>query len=323
MRIDRNLVGWGIFFIVLGAVPLLVRQGFLDVGLARSALSMWPLFLVAVGLGLLLRGTPLDWVGGLLTAATAGAIAGSFLVGGGSFTSGFCSDESTGAPDRVAGGTLTDGASMTIELPCGELHVTTSAGSGWDVSAPSDDGRGPRVTQDGDDVRIAGGEGRGFFIDTIGARPSWAVRIPRDPAIDLAVELSAGSTSVDLDRARLGNLGLSINAGSARVDAVSVASLATFSVGLNAGDLRIALPAQAVRGIIEANAGSVAICVPAGTTLRITLDDNITASHNLAQRGLVQSGDVWSSPAGSTGPTIDLAIEANAASITLDPEDGC
>lgn len=82
MRVDRGFVGWGVFCVVAGAVPLLVNQGLIDARVARDALSLWPLFIVAVGLGLLLRDTPIDWLGGLVAVTTAGAIAGSVLVWG-------------------------------------------------------------------------------------------------------------------------------------------------------------------------------------------------------------------------------------------------
>ena len=74
-------------------------------------------------------------------------------------------------------------------------------------------------------------------------------------------------------------------------------------------------------GSVEMNAGSLDLCVPEGIGLAITMsDDNVTFSHNLDDLGLTRQGDVWRS---GTGDAITLSIEGNAASFTLNPEEGC
>src|SRR4029079_17884090 len=56
MHLDRRLLGWGIFFVLLGAIPLAVRAGLLDRALVGQWPLLWPVLLIGWGLGLLLRG---------------------------------------------------------------------------------------------------------------------------------------------------------------------------------------------------------------------------------------------------------------------------
>ncbi len=83
MRIDRAFVGWGLFFILVGAVPLAVRGGALTQDQVAEWWRFWPLLVVAIGLGLILRKTPFEGLGGLLVAVTAGVMVGSLVAAGG------------------------------------------------------------------------------------------------------------------------------------------------------------------------------------------------------------------------------------------------
>ena len=81
MHIDRRLLGWGVFFILVGAIPLAVRGGFLDAERVVSWPSLWPVLLIGWGLGLLLRQTPIEWIGGGVTAVVLGLMAGGRSAG--------------------------------------------------------------------------------------------------------------------------------------------------------------------------------------------------------------------------------------------------
>src|SRR4051812_7227969 len=82
MRIDERFLNWGVFFIVLGAVPLLVQANAVDRDLVARSWQLWPLLIVGAGLGLLLRRTAFDFAGGLVAAATFGLMLGGlFAVG--------------------------------------------------------------------------------------------------------------------------------------------------------------------------------------------------------------------------------------------------
>jgi hypothetical protein len=76
-------------------------------------------------------------------------------------------------------------------------------------------------------------------------------------------------------------------------------------------------------GSLSANAGSIELCVPPEATLRFRVEEQLTFGHNLDDRGLVRSGDVWTREGGVGAPVIDLSIEGNAANFSLDPSGGC
>jgi hypothetical protein len=73
---------------------------------------------------------------------------------------------------------------------------------------------------------------------------------------------------------------------------------------------------------MSVNAGSMELCAPDGLAFAITIEDpNVTFSHNLDEGGLDRSGDTWRSGEGSAA--LELDVEGNAGSFTLNPEGGC
>ena len=82
MTIRRGFLNWGVFLICLGTVPLAIQLGLLDADVAAELLRLWPLILIGIGLGLLLRLTPYAAIGGLVVAATFGVLLGTLLGGG-------------------------------------------------------------------------------------------------------------------------------------------------------------------------------------------------------------------------------------------------
>src|SRR5256885_15589268 len=82
MHLDRRLAGWGVFLVLLGAIPLLVRQGVLTTDMVARAWTLWPVLLIAAGVGLLLRRTPFEFLGGLLAAAAPRILGGALFAGG-------------------------------------------------------------------------------------------------------------------------------------------------------------------------------------------------------------------------------------------------
>src|SRR3972149_8168205 len=82
MHIDRRLLGWGAFFVMAGAIPLLVRADLVQRDVMGNWPSLWPLLLIGGGLGLLLRGTPFHVLGGTVSVLTAGVMVGGLLTSG-------------------------------------------------------------------------------------------------------------------------------------------------------------------------------------------------------------------------------------------------
>jgi len=319
VHIDRGFASWGVFLVAVGAVPLAVRAGLVPVG--APWLELWPLLLVAWGIGLILARTPLGGIGGVLAAASIGIIVGGLLstVGGiGSVASG-CGSGS-GTPFATQTGSFSSPrASVDLDPGCGRLDVTVG-GTGWQVAGGTPDGRPPQLDAGSDRLHVRSSD-TGFGPFDAGGR-SWQVTLPANQAIDLSVSANAGTARLALANATLGQVSMSVNAGSARADFTG-AALQHLSVSANAGDARLTLPAATLSGSLSANAGSIAICVPHGTGLRITAS-SVLGGNDFADRGLRQEGDAWTSPDYGTAATrIDLSASANLGSITLDPEGGC
>ncbi len=326
MRIDRDLLGWGVFFLVAGGLPLAIQAGALPGTVLDRWWSAWPLILVGIGLGLVLRRTPLETLGGVLVAATFGVMAAGALGGGfggvSGFPSGVCGPDEGGVPFPPQAGRFERDASISVELDCGEVIIDMSGGDGWTLDGTDDDGSGPGIDAGGDGLRIEPrGEGP---RNLLGERDAWHLGLPTGTRLDLDLGLNAGRMDVELPGASVGVVDLQLNAGQVRLDLRDVEAIEGVDLQLNAGQLDLTLPDQSMTGAIQANAGSIRICAPEGVALRLHTGDSVFASNDFAQGGLVQVGDVWESPDYDVAVTrIELRTEATAGSFQLDPEEGC
>ncbi|HEX5823263.1 MAG TPA: DUF5668 domain-containing protein, partial [Candidatus Limnocylindrales bacterium] len=233
MRIDRRLVGFGLFLVTVGVVMIAVRQGLIPDETARRAWNLWPLVLIGIGLSMILAGRPGAAVGGLVTAVTFGAIVGGVVATGSFGPIGLCTgDREKGTAFPQAGGDLGAAAHVSIDQACGDLQITTVAGSTWTLSGVSGDGRPPTVSATATELRIATGSIGAFEI---GDSSGWDLALPQTPAIDLDVTASAGEGRLALAGANLADLSVVRNAGSIRVDLRDVAAIGSLSLEANAG----------------------------------------------------------------------------------------
>jgi hypothetical protein len=316
MRVHRGLLFWGLFLISLGAVPLLVKTGAIDVAALAGAWHLWPIILIAIGLGLLVGRSQVALVGTVVTAIILGIAAGAALATGGSWLGilGDCANGRSVAAHEDSAGTFTSPATVDLELNCGEVQITTQPGTDWALHA-NFAGPQPIVTpaQDRLDVRSPGS----------GARyQAWALQLPSAALGDIDLQANAGSGTVDLSGARLASFIAEINAFDLTVDAGD-ATIDRINLTMNAGRSRIRLGSGSVSGSLSVNAGAIELCVPVGSQLRIRLTDQLTFANNLDDRGLVKSGGTWTRPGGDPSSVIDLTVDGAAASLTLDPDGGC
>ena len=79
MHINRGLLGWGVFLIALGVEALAIRSGVVDANLARRALEVWPLILIAIGVDLVLQRTPASPLGTIAVSLVVALRAGALL----------------------------------------------------------------------------------------------------------------------------------------------------------------------------------------------------------------------------------------------------
>lgn len=323
MRIDRRLLGWGLFLIIVGAIPLLVRGGYLDTDLVGEWPSLWPLLLIGWGLGLVLRRTPGELLGSAISVTVLGIMVGGLIATGfGGFPSfGGCGD-GTGAtsfPDRS--GTLSESGRVTVEFNCGTLTVKAVDGTDWSVSGVGPDGKGPVIEANAGRVVIkARDEDFQGFID---AGSSWEVAVPRAPIVDIGITLNAGEGTVDMTGANLDAMNMTLNAGSLTFKLAEAAALASVNGTVNAGSATLDLPGSVTDVNLTLNAGSMIVCLPAGTPLRVTWSGTL-GSNNFDSLGLDKIDDRhWMTDALSSADALELDVSANAGSFTLQLGGSC
>ncbi len=326
MRIRRGFLGWGIFLLIVGAIPLAVRAGYVTVDQIGNVGSLWPLILIGIGIGVLLARTRFAFLGGILVAATFGIIVGGVFSGGvDALGAGACGPGSGGLMTFPArdGTIASPSASVDLELNCGDLTLSVAPGEGWRVEGEARDGTLPDIDADDDSLRVSSHDGGGW-LDGLDDRETWRVTLPGRARLDVTMDLNAGSSTMDLGAASVGALDLTLNAGAINLDMASVNDVGEFQIDVNAGSLELTLPDESFEGSIEVNAGSVSLCAPPGAALRLNTSDSIVASYDYDGHGLVKNGSTWETPGFDDATVrIELETQANAGSFSLNPEGGC
>lgn len=324
MHVDRRLLGWGLFLVIAGAIPLLVRSGTLSAELVGGWPALWPLLLIGWGLSLILRWTPGAFLGSAISVTIMGVMAGGLIATGfGDFRAfGACGTGDGGSSFENRTGTLTDSGRMSIEFNCGSLEVGTIDGSDWALRGTGPEGRGPDVTASLGEVRFrpADRDALNAFTDVAS---TWQIDVPRTPIIDLGITLNAGKGTLDLAGARLGNAHVTLNAGEIVMDLAEAESLSSVNGTVNAGAATIRLPADVGDANLTLNAGALALCVPAGSGIRVTWGGAL-ASNNLDELGFVKVDEQhWTTPGfNASDPHLELLVSANAGAFELNPTTG-
>jgi len=325
MRIDTRFLNWGVFFIVAGAIPLAVQQGILTADTVADWWRFWPLLIIAAGIGLLLRRTPVAFLGGVLLAGIFGVMVGGVITAGTSldFGSIACGNAKSTTAFATETGALAPVASVELEFDCGDLTLGTAAGSTWTVAGTSHDGRAPIVDGSAGRLSVRSHDHDGAITPFTENREDWQVTLPSDVALTVSTTLNAGSARLDLSDSGVESISSTINAGSYVVD-LGGTDVRRLSLTVNAGSGTIQFPEADVNGSMTVNAGSIEFCVPASVGLQVTTNDSFIASNNFADRGLTKSGSTWQSSNWATAANrIDLSATANAGSLGLNPEGGC
>jgi hypothetical protein len=319
MHIDRRLLGWGAFFILVGGIPLAVRGGVLDEAFVSRWPALWPVLLIGWGLGLLLRRTPIDWVGGAVGAIVFGIMGGGALAtgfGGVPIMSGGCGGDASGTTFATQQGTFAGAGQLNVEFNCGSLLIGAVDAADWSVSGSAPAGRAPSVTTSGSTVSIESASGGSLFEDA--GKSSWTVGVPRAPELGLGVTLNAGEGTADLAGATISSVSLTVNAGSFSMDLAGATRVGDVNATVNAGNATVSLPAGGRSANLSLNAGNLDVCVPAGAAVRVRWSGALGAN-DLDASGLVKVDDnTWTS-AGfvDSQPHLELRVSANAGSFGM------
>jgi hypothetical protein len=319
MRINRKFLYWGVFLVALGVVLVAADLSGVDETTLADWLRLWPLAVVAIGLGIVLRRTRFNVAGGMLAAAVPG------LVLGGAFALGpriavDCGAHGEPSTFITREGTFEGPARVDVTTGCGSLVVTTAPGAGWLLDAGNTENREARVDATGTSLSIDNGRRNGWHGFGTG-RDVWRLTLPTSTIDDLSLVVNAGEGDIDLAGADLGRLDLTTNAGRTTVG-LAEASLTKLSGTVNAGMLSLDLPSAAdVTGSVVINAGALQVCTPAGVGLRIHQTSVLGAT---SINGQEQSGRDWQSPDyASAAHRTDLTITTNFGNVEVNPIGGC
>jgi hypothetical protein len=315
--IHRTALFAGVALAAAGTVMLIGVNDTTAGDAILSALRLWPLALVALGVALLARRTRFAVAGTLVAALLAGVLIGGAAVAAPELPS-ICHDrDAVSIPTRS--GTFDGPATVELDLGCGDLDVSTIDGNDWRLDTLDLGGRsavvesGPDalvVRTDDDDLRGFGRQG-----------DAWQLALPRAMAFDLDAEVNAGRGRLDLAGATIGVLELEVNAGETRLD-LGTTTVNSLDIDVNAGSATVLLPvASDLVGDLDVSAGAIEICAPAGLGLRIQGDADFGRTQF---NGLVRVGDAWETPDLSTATHLaELSVSAQAGSVVVNPAGGC
>lgn len=344
MRINRSLLNWGVFLIALGGIPLAVDQGWIQSDIASELGQLWPLILVGIGLGLILRWTPFSWFGGALVAATFGVIFGAAAVSirdndlGNlqgiipAIASGACADGDDPAETTTSEGIASSEAfRLDVSLPCGELSVSRTDDSTWSVVAAHEPGEAPVVDEtDGANgttglrIRDRGGEDLAFIGSQ--TRSDWDVQVPAGAVLSMSATLDAAQGTVDTGAGPVDRFSATLNAADATVDLGEASSdvAPAISMTLNASDGLLVLPAGSAQVSVTLNASSLEVCSPSGVPMLVELNETLSSS-DLGDAGLDKVDDDTWQTSGFTrsGEHQTIDITSTVSSLTIERPEAC
>jgi len=321
MNVNRRWLYGGVFLIALGAVLLAGQGDAVDGDVIAQAARLWPVLVIALGIGLLLRRTRFGLAGGMIAAAVPGLVLGGMLVAAPVAVAEVGPACNGVQPTSIATreGSFDGPASVDLRLRCGDVTVTTGSGSTWSLEAGNGSGTAAVVAATADRLSVASSFAERPF-GVVRGSDVWRLRLPLANRLDLAATVEAGRGRLDLAGADLGTVELVVNAGEANAD-LGKATLERLAAHVNGGAASLRLPADDFAANLTVNAGALRICAPSDLGLRIRSEGTLTAT---TYDGLVRSGDTWQSPGYATAiHHADVTISANVASVDVNPMGGC
>ena len=250
-------------------IPLAVSQGWVARDVVSRAWELWPLILIGVGIGLILRRTRFHFAGGLLVAATFGVMFGAVLAGGLNLGTLGCGSGPAATDPTIldqqgtfGGGTATVDAPCHVREPVRRTDRRLRLGCHRQRDRPNGQ---PTLDQASNHLDVRSPDrnvtSRSTTVAARAGRSRWGAPSP----YSLDVNLNAGDASVDLSGLRIDTLTAQGNAIGSSHLLLHDATVGRLQVQVNAGDLRIGLPAGSnLVGQVQANAASIGLCADPG-----------------------------------------------------------
>ena len=284
---------WGIVLLFLGIVFLLQVLDVLPWGLWGTLWRFWPILIIIIGLGILLRRSNALLVSVVMFAllwACLGIAYWQYSPPAGALTS-------TYSEPRLS----LDGANIAIDFDGGSLSLGSLVSGSPNLVEVSSDPKGGDIEADfyqqnseGNLHLSAKGVSRILWA---GPWNKWEAALTRNIPLTLDINSSASSISLDLNELQVTEVLVKSNAGECKVTAPSSAGTTVIN--------------------IEANVSNVEVTIPAGVAARIKLDTEVTII-NVDKNRFPQSGDYYMSPDfGTSEKQVDLSIKCNVGSVQV------
>ena len=318
MRVNRGRLNWGVFFIVLGAVPLAYHEGIVSSSAIGDAWRLWPFILVGIGLGFVLSRTPAAFLGGLVVAATFGLVLGGIFAVGPNVG---CGGGGNSPASVIRDGSFGGASTVTMHLQCGSATITTSSDDRWHVNATNDGGHAALVNSDSTSLQINSSGDRGGWNDR--GKDDWQVALPSPTQVSLSSTLDFGDARYSLSQANLSSAAFTLNLGSLHVD-LTGAHVGNLTVSTNLGSAWIELGGSSdLSGDLKTSLGSLEVCAPPELGLQITSTGSLSSS-DFSGVGMSQVGGVWQTSNYATAAhKATLTVNTSLGSLKLHPAGGC
>jgi len=147
MRVNHAYLYWGVFLLALGGAIVVVNALAPDPAAVVDVLRYWPLVVIALGLGLVLRRTQFNVAGGMLAAAVPGLLLGSAIAVGPKVGWDCAPHDAELTSFQADQGTFSAAARVDVATGCGTLTITTRPGSGWELQAANTKGFARRASR--------------------------------------------------------------------------------------------------------------------------------------------------------------------------------
>jgi len=261
---------WGIFLLFLGVVFLLQTLSVLRWGLWGTLWQFWPVLIIIIGLGILLRHYN-AWLVSLLVLAILGACLGIAIWQYG---------------PSLSSGMVTRGYSEPLDgLEYAQIEIDFSAGSVTIGSLPPGSPNFVEVDSEVRDSRQTisvdfhqqDGEGK-LYLSTVnqrfwgGDRIGWEVRFTRSIPLAISIKSAASNVELDLSELKVTELRLDVDAGNYIVTTPSRAGTSDIE--------------------IEANAANIEVTIPDGVAAKIQVDTNLSVL-DVDKNRFPQQGDYY------------------------------
>ena len=318
MAINRRFLYAGLFLVALGGVLVAVDLAAVDTATVSSILRLWPLAIIAIGAGIVLRRSRYALVAGVLAAMVPGLVLGGGLAVAPRYAV-ECGEHGAQSNSETQRGTFSGPATVELEANCGSLAIGTQAGSAWQLTTSDTAGRVPIVTASERTLQvISNGPGDWDLGDT--GRDSWTLALPTTELERMAMTVNAGRASIALPGATVSSLVVTGNAADVFMD-ITEATISDLDARLNLGRLSIRLPAHGMSGAIRVGGGQVLLCVPFGLGMHVEFTGT---PREVRVNGLLTDGSIWDNEEyASAASKADLRVRVNFGTVAINPIGGC